>query len=86
MKKTYNKDGSVDLIFNSKEFEDAYIVGCMIHKSEKKVVVRVRGAVKDLRHVVLRKRNELLKSNEIFGIATRELRTNELVTYGKDII
>lgn len=66
MKRRYNKDGSVDLVFSKKEFDDKYILGCVIKyqyggfKSKKKedtseVLVRVRGHVNDLRNVAVRR-------------------------------
>ena len=53
----------IDYRFKTKEFEENYMVGCMIKKTDKEVIVRVRGAVADLAHVVIKheKHKDLLE-------------------------
>lgn len=66
MRSKHNKDGSVDYTFTVKEFNDYYVVGCMTFMDNKKVVMRVRGTVKDLSQVVIRKPKKKRKKRKVF--------------------
>ena len=68
MKRRYNKDGTLGMVFKKKEFDCEYIVGCLVKyqyggfKSKKEednseVVVRVNGYVNDLKKTVVRRFN-----------------------------
>ena len=56
MKKRYNKDGSIDLVFKNDEFYKYFVVGCVIKMNKKETIVRVQGVVNDLSNVFLYKK------------------------------
>lgn len=69
MKRRYNKDGSLDLLFTKKEFDTKYIIGCVTkyqyggfntvkEEDESEVVVRVNGYVNNLKNVAIRRKLE----------------------------
>ena len=57
MKKKFNKDDSIDLVFTQREFMGSpYIVG-VVHKcTEKNIYVRIRGLVPDVKYLVFLKK------------------------------
>lgn len=64
-KKIYRKDGcSVDYVFDTPDFEDNYMVGCVIKRTDKKTIVRVTGKVSDLANVVLKREGEFRRMIE----------------------
>ena len=65
-KKRYNEDHSIDYIFDATDFEQNYMVGCMINRTEKEVTVRVNGRVADLAHVVMKYEKKIIHEPKNF--------------------
>lgn len=62
MKLKCNKDGSRDYVFSRTEFDRYYLIGCVISRNNKRVVVRAWGPVKDLKQVVMRYEQKTVNS------------------------